>query len=140
MGMSKTSTSCSRTRWRMRSSGPSKGGSPGRRGGSVTRNASAIARAPEPATSPPVSESLAMPPPRLPHLHRVADLPHGPLRHRPRLRGPELDDVVEVLRPGEERLALLAHALLGRQQGLEQLLLAVDAADPGGPAVLVHPG
>src|SRR6266545_5223054 len=76
---------------------------------------------------------------RLADPHRLADLDHGPLRDPARLRRAELDEVVEVLRPGEERLALLAHPLLVRSELLEQLPLAIDAADARGPAVLVHP-
>src|SRR5689334_9935375 len=99
----------------MRSSGPSKGGSPGRSGGSATRNASAAARAvgSAPATASPESGSLELIRwDRLADPHGLADLDHRLLRGLPRLAVAELDDVVEVLGAGEERLALLAHPLL----------------------------
>src|SRR5512142_1713770 len=155
MGMSNRSTWCSLTRCRMRSSGPSKGGSPRRSGGSRTRNASAAARAT--ASAWPASASwdadgpawvcfcLAIPegslPRRLPQreLHGRPDLLHGPLRDRAGLLRPELHQVVDVLGAGQQRLAALADLLLHRQEPLQELLLAVHAADPGGAAVLIHP-
>src|SRR5512137_720965 len=122
MGMSKTSTWCSFTRWRSRSSGPSNGGSPGRGAGRTTRKGWA---GPGAASAPVGSWALVIraPPPSevQVELHGAADLLHRPLRLVP---GPPVavpDHVGDVVRPGEERLPPLAHPLLVGGQALEQL-------------------
>ena len=53
--------------------------------------------------------------------------------------GPVAHHVPHVVGLGEQLLARLAEPLLVGDEPLEQLLLAVHAADPGGAAVLVHP-
>src|SRR6266702_6503982 len=152
MGMSNRSTWCSLTRCRSRSSGPSKGGSPGLAAGSVTRKASAVARAgatsrsSSPAAGPHgaaacCAGAFAMCSRVRPlQLHRGADLLHGGRRRAARLCDPELHQLLEVLGTGQDRLAPRAEALLVGAERLEQLPLAVDAADPRRAAALVDPG
>src|SRR5512137_2245719 len=72
-------------------------------------------------------------------VHGGADLLHGPGRLGAGAGRAVAHHVADVVRLGEELLPLLAQALLVRHEPLEQLLLAVDATDPGGPAVVVHP-
>src|SRR6266567_2329422 len=132
MGMSKRSSWCSLTRCRSRSSGPSKGGSPGFAEGSVILKASSAARSAADGGAAGSSASrrfcegafdkVGFRGARL-ELHRLAHLGHGALCHRAGLVGTDPDQLVEVSGARQQRLALLAQPLLVGSELLEELPL-----------------